>query len=416
MDAITLYNIRRDERQLQRYKQRKEQRSKQKIIDDYRSRRDGRLDANDVQWVTMHGKHIPIGANGEFMAGPLKGQKYEKGKKETAGEAKPKKMTRKQLAEEIWDMRMKEGSIQGKVSKDTWVKRMLNGGGAMGPRSLESLEDEHRNLKEFEGKSFAERTKASENREKAKKLKSDFDKYNKEINGIEPSDEKAGSKAEKDGDITKYRNDLSKKSLDSYEVQKQDEKKITPILQKVSDEVGAGMVGLPFSVKTAESVDNKINRKIQDGLKKGIKISPDEAFGAMTDNVRYTQVSDKENLVDNVQKTIETLEKNGYSLYELDNKWLDGNGKMIEAGYRGVHSLFKAPSGTIFELQFHTPHNAAAKEKGHKYYDQQKELKKVGVGKDDERWKELDRKMDEIYSAFEIPKGIEKLKNKEKGG
>ena len=637
MDAITLYNIRRDERQLQRYKQRKEQRSKQKIIDDYRARRDSRLDAEDIQWVTMHGKHVPIGANGEFMAGPLKGQKYEKGKKESgsasAGVAGKKFRGTEKNKIEGWRGRIRSGedlekdrqrqlgnaekelkraeeeykfahefytsnSYKGKMSerqavnnvnfakkrmseakdkigylnsskywddmkaeyeevsessankntKDEIEKKIDNGkfddaydkyrkldviGSSTSGKQLNmqfrstTKEEAKRNLVDYmkskgyevnekdvevvedwddtasrQGKRYSQQyayasvdfdkikskgeakkepQKASNDKakeaedwlydkwdfgdggnppkemglsedeivgeikghfkdikdsdarlaaqavvkrfeesekafKKAEKLKSDFDKYNKEINGIEPSNEKAGSKAEKDGDITKYRNDLSKKSLDSYEVQKRDEKKITPILQKVSDEIGAGMVGLPYSVKTASSVDNKIARKIEDALKKGKTITADEAFEMMTDNVRYTQVSDKNDLVDNVQKTIATLEKNGYSLYELDNKWFDESGKAIEAGYRGVHTLFKAPSGTIFELQFHTPRNAAAKEKGHKYYDQQKELKKAGIGEDDERWKELDRKMEEIYSIFEVPKGIEKLKNKKKGG
>ena len=192
-----------------------------------------------------------------------------------------------------------------------------------------------------------------------------------------------------------------------------DEHKITSDLCDISDEIGTGMFGLDFRMKSAgeKTVDGKkvcrIAEKIEENQREaqreGRNDSYENAVNSISDIVRYTQACTPDNLVDNAEKTMQELEKKGYKVVKVKNTWETFN---EEKPYRGLNCVFESPNGTKFELQFHTAESLVAKEVQHGWYE---ESRTKGVNPS--RKAELDKRMYENMASMTVPKDIGRIKS-----
>lgn len=205
----------------------------------------------------------------------------------------------------------------------------------------------------------------------------------------------SGSEAEKDCKLKHCSKVIQKK----YDKCRENEKKITPVMNKIASELGAKMYGLQYSVKTASSVENKIERKKEKGF------TEEEAINSMNDIVRYTQLCEHDKIPENTIKTIDYLVEKGYDIVEVDNKYLNPN-----SDYKGVHINVVSPEGQSFELQIHSDQSMAVKNSIHPLYEEARSVKTS-----EERTIELKKQMKAISSRLPNPKGIEAIKNFKKG-
>lgn len=118
--------------------------------------------------------------------------------------------------------------------------------------------------------------------------------------------------------------------------------------------------------------------------------------------MRYTSVSDKEKLVSDYFRFIESLKNKGYNVVEVNNSFLLKNNP-----YKGINTLIKAKNGYVLELQFHTPQSLEAKETNHSLYEEFRLSKTIAKRK----WELLDL-MIQKSNQVEIPDFVEKIENR----
>ena len=176
-----------------------------------------------------------------------------------------------------------------------------------------------------------------------------------------------------------------------------EEKKITSTLLDVAESVNAEMHGLEYSVKTGTSVFNKIARKQEKARKWGKPVpTPDEVVKDMGDIVRYTAIC-KHNEIANVgNKMRESLEKQGHTVVEVSNKWLDNTNP-----YNGLHYNIVSPSGQEYELQIHSKESMKVKDTIHPLYEKSRDVKTPQAEKE-----RLNKQMWEISNKLPKPEGI----------
>lgn len=206
----------------------------------------------------------------------------------------------------------------------------------------------------------------------------------------------SGTEAAKDHVI----HGASAKTQEIYDRARANEKLITPVMTEIAAELGCEMTGLEYSVKTASSVADKLERKAAEG------VPEEKAISKMNDLVRYTQLGAHNDLVANAASTKGMLEARGFEITEVDNKWLKQ-----DAVYKGIHMTVKSPEGQSFELQFHSSESMAVKNENHKMYE---ESRKVGTS--NARRAELESKMKSNTSSMPNPAGVEQLQNYRKEG
>lgn len=160
---------------------------------------------------------------------------------------------------------------------------------------------------------------------------------------------------------------------------------------------GAKLDGEEFRIKDADSFAGKIARdKREDSLITGIHQSDKEIADKLYDTNRFTQASESQELSRNITKTLDVLEKNGYTVVEVKNNW-----NKPDASYKGVNCKMQTPDGQRFEIQFHTSESLKAKNDNHLYYEIQREHSKT-----DSVWKAADIKMKQNLYDLRIPDGI----------
>lgn len=191
---------------------------------------------------------------------------------------------------------------------------------------------------------------------------------------------------------------LSPAAQNAYDKARRAEPGITKDLVDISKQLGMQMTGLKYSVKTATSVENKVKRK-----SKGRLTPKDEAkvIAGMGDLVRYTQMGKHADLAKNTRITIDTLQKRGYKVTKLDNKYLDK-----KSDYKGIHLDVVSPTGQKFELQIHSKESMAVKNKLHPIYEKSRNLPAGSA----EQLK-LKKQMQDISAGLAMPDGIENLTN-----
>lgn len=175
----------------------------------------------------------------------------------------------------------------------------------------------------------------------------------------------------------------------ALETAKAVEPSITSSLQEITQEVGDHLTGLDYKIKGKDSLVRKMSQE------------PD---AKMRDVVRYTSISDPENLADHYRKVVAEFEYRGYTQTAEKNYWNTPNS---ENAYNGLNCNFKTPDGYEFELQFHTEESFKLKDGAlHKLYEEQRLLDPV---KDSARVKELNQQMLHLSNGLTRPVGIDRI-------
>lgn len=120
----------------------------------------------------------------------------------------------------------------------------------------------------------------------------------------------------------------------------------------------ATLVGLEDRVKFADSLKGKVSTQVmRDGL------SVDEVLVDINDSVRYTVQAPAASYSRTVDSVMADMRSQGMELVRFKNTWGSD-------GYKGINTTWRDPStGTLFELQFHTPESFHVKTVSHDIYE-----------------------------------------------
>ncbi|ORT99975.1 hypothetical protein D081_1556 [Anaerovibrio sp. JC8] len=177
---------------------------------------------------------------------------------------------------------------------------------------------------------------------------------------------------------------------------------ITIDMLDIAHKLGTTMVGLENSIKTASSIKKKIDRLTNDALLAGEEPKQDYAYVAeFGDLLRYTELVDHDEMAGKARETVLLLEDKGYTLYEIDNKYLNQQGR-----YKAVHLNVLSPSGQTFEIQIHSRETMEANQFTHKLYE---EWRKPETNA--ERKAALYSTIKRTYDNLPLPTGIFQLEN-----
>jgi hypothetical protein len=188
----------------------------------------------------------------------------------------------------------------------------------------------------------------------------------------------------------------------AYNMARADEPRITMDMLDIANRLGTSMEGLEYSVKTASSIKSKIDRKTNKALEAGETPKQDFEYVSETgDLLRYTEVVNHDEMADKVRDTVALLEEKGYTLDEIDNKYLNKDGR-----YKAVHLNATSPSGQAFEIQVHSQETLAASRATHKMYEEWRNPETST-----ERKAELYTSIKSTYDSLPLPRGIEQLEN-----
>lgn len=210
----------------------------------------------------------------------------------------------------------------------------------------------------------------------------------------------------KNGFIVKVNNNNSLKSnstkkLDKIVIElidkaKYHDKQVTNDLINFTSKTSGSLEGLDYRIKSVESTTRKIKDKSNEK-----KISTEEYSNQVTDTLRYTFCSNKNNLVKEFFDIKNNLENKGYNFIKINNTFSIPN-----TTYKGINTLVKNSDGYIFELQFHTYQSLKIKEENHKLYE-----KSRLPSTPSEEKKKLVKKMIENSKKVIIPNNINEIIN-----
>jgi len=193
----------------------------------------------------------------------------------------------------------------------------------------------------------------------------------------------------------------------AYNMARANEPRITLDMLDIAHRLGTSMDGLEYSVKTASSVKSKIDRKTDKALQAGETPKEDFEYVSETgDLLRYTQVVKHDEMADKVRATVELLEEKGYTVDEVDNKYLNDEGR-----YKAVHLNATSPSGQQFEMQIHSTETLAASRATHEMYE---EWRKPETSP--ERKAELFTQIKQTYDRLPLPKDIKGINSYKRVG
>ncbi|MGN6710711.1 minor capsid protein [Anaerocolumna jejuensis] len=183
------------------------------------------------------------------------------------------------------------------------------------------------------------------------------------------------------------------KGMSYYDRAVLNEPEITSQVKKTAESVGMDSLGLEYRVKTKDSFLEKIRKNY----------SPDGNEYEIKDIIRYTLGADANNLADKTLQIIDKFEKEGYNTIRVKNTWGP------DSSYNGVNTFIKAPTGQIFEMQYHTPESFELKNgELHSLYERQRKI----LDDESEEYLEIEDQMIELSSKLSFPKNIERVKNK----
>lgn len=184
----------------------------------------------------------------------------------------------------------------------------------------------------------------------------------------------------------------------AYDKSRRNEPAITNTMVAIANNTEMMIEGLEHSVKTASSIANKLERKVEGGL---ASEQATKYVENLHDIVRYTLVGSTETLTQGISSTIATLTKNGYSIIELDNKFLNRNNR-----YKAVHLTACSPENQLFEVQIHSQEGRQAGLDTHEMYEEWR-----NPATDQERKAVLFSQIKAIYDSVPIPTNIDDIAN-----
>jgi len=180
---------------------------------------------------------------------------------------------------------------------------------------------------------------------------------------------------------------------------------ITSDLVSLGDKINADFAGLKYSVKTASSIEDKIERTRADYKEAPDFLVPsdEKMFSNFTDVIRYTEIVQHDDIINKTKDTINELENKGYTLEKIKNYYMN---PFPSTGYKGIHLNFISPYGQTFELQVHSNESFAAKQEGHELYE-----KIRSVSTNVENKEQLRKEIKQIHSSIPNPPEYRTLKN-----
>lgn len=177
---------------------------------------------------------------------------------------------------------------------------------------------------------------------------------------------------------------------------------VTADVKAVTENLGTNLEGLEYAVKTASSVEDKLDRKREDwDIER--PFTPAKEIRQMPDVIRYTELCRHQDIIPVTKKTVEEMQKKGYVLSGLTNFYAR---PFKRTGYMGMHLRFISPGGSPVELQVHSPESFAAKQEGHALYEKIRSVSTPEAEK--ERLSVLIR---EVHGRVERPEGYKDLKS-----
>ena len=202
-----------------------------------------------------------------------------------------------------------------------------------------------------------------------------------------------------------------------YDAKIADGKKITDSMINITDGAGCRLLGLENNFKGASSAFGKIGRKRKSdsesenaALRERAKNWSDEdymkSFGDIT---RFTVESDHKNMAKTVNNIMENMEKRGYKVEDVENKFFPPKpdkktGEVPPHTYKAIHVTGVSPNGQRFEVQIHSKDTIAVKNKNHAAYEEWRDTKTSP-----ERKAVLAEQMARAWDNTPDPEGILKI-------
>ena len=178
---------------------------------------------------------------------------------------------------------------------------------------------------------------------------------------------------------------------------------VTSALSRTTEQLGTSLIGLEYSVKTASSVEDKLQRKQKQSKKAGWEqqgkpFSPEEELLRFKDILRYTEICEHDAITETTQKTIDAMTGQNYMLSGVKNYYTH---PFPTTGYKGIHLNFVSPYGQEIEVQVHSESSFSAKQHGHELYEK---IRSVSTPKNDKET--LAKELRQIHEAVKDPPGI----------
>jgi len=219
---------------------------------------------------------------------------------------------------------------------------------------------------------------------------------NETENGFEVTVEHSGIKGQKWGirNGPPYPLDSAKVAEKLFSDAEKKSKKITKDVENAAKKAGGEIHGLENQLKTKESIERKLNKKINE---KDMDIT--EAANSIKDTVRYTVIAPTDKFVNMYYEFKADMANKGYSETSCDNyfdKFSRG-----EVKHKAVQSNFADEDGYEFEVQFHTPESQDAKDKKLPLYNERR-----ATGISERRAKELEKQMEDLAVSIPDPEGV----------
>lgn len=188
----------------------------------------------------------------------------------------------------------------------------------------------------------------------------------------------------------------------AYDMARANEPVITMDMLEIADANNAVMEGLEYSIKTGSSMQSKIERKAHKALEAGdVPKAAHEYVYEAGDIIRYTQVVNHMEMAEKTRQTVKLLESKGYKILEVDNKYLNKEGR-----YKAIHINAMSPNGQKFELQMHSPETLKVNAETHKLYEEWR-----NPATDEARKEILFQQIKQAYDALPVPENIESVRN-----
>lgn len=213
----------------------------------------------------------------------------------------------------------------------------------------------------------------------------------------------SGNKAVVDSQLTQRESDLN----EIYTEARYLEPLITNELKDMAQKLNTHFTGLEYSVKTASSTEDKLQREEKDFYENpnniDLEFSDKTTLLSFKDLVRYTEICDHNDIIPTTQKTIQELEAQGYILSGLKNYYLH---PYEETAYMGMHLNFITPYGQEIELQVHSEESFDVKQRGHVLYESIRAVSTTEAEKES-----LKAQVIAIHQSIEKPTDFYKIDN-----
>ena len=340
------------------------------------------------QWITVNGIHVPI------YEGQSKGQAV-KGFLENVSKVKDSKKKTLDSDKVKYDQtERKEKHLNGEDPNNSAAlkQKWLEAKHKFGPYSKEAMAIKNKLDDTIEREAYEANG--------LKYNKAALDKAEKNImpdpDGPNKNQMNKNKEAAAKLNTLETKKDLDKTADSLIERARKEEPQVTKDLQDIVSKGTGKLFGLDFRIKGKGSLSEKLERK---AVEKGITVQ--EYAKKVTDVLRYTEMSNDNDLYKNFSSFVANLKAKGYEMIEVNNTWTEGS------VYKGINTLVRNKNGYVFEMQFHTQRSFDVKEINHKLYE---ESRKLNTSK--ERKAELTFQMIKNAESVTFPKDINKIKNR----